>query len=86
MGKTKKYISEKVKDISRELILLYKKRLELKKKPYSDYPEEDVFASEFKYNLTPDQKKAVVEINNDLKKIIQWIGYYVVMLVLAKLK
>lgn len=66
--KTKKYISEKVKDISRELILLYKKRLELKKKPYSDYPEEDVFASEFKYNLTPDQKKAVVEINNDLKK------------------
>lgn len=66
--KTKKYISEKVKDISRELILLYKKRLELKKKPYKDYPEEEVFASEFKYNLTPDQKKAVVEINNDLKK------------------
>lgn len=66
--KTKKYISEKVKDISRELILLYKKRLELKKKPYIDYPEEEVFASEFKYNLTPDQKKAVVEINNDLKK------------------
>ena len=66
--KTKKYISEKVKDISRELILLYKKRLELKKKPYKDYPEEEVFASEFKYNLTPDQKKAIVEINNDLKK------------------
>ena len=66
--KTKKYISEKVKDISRELILLYKKRLELKKKPYKDYPEEEVFASEFKYNLTPDQKKAVVEINDDLKK------------------
>ena len=66
--KTKKYISEKVKDISRELILLYKKRLELKKKPYKDYPEEEVFASEFKYNLTPDQKKVVVEINNDLKK------------------
>ena len=66
--KTKKYISEKVKDISRELIILYKKRLELKKKPYKDYPEEDVFASEFKYNLTVDQAKAVVEINNDLKK------------------
>ena len=66
--KTKKYISEKVKDISRELIILYKKRLELKKKPYKDYPEEDVFASEFKYALTVDQAKAVVEINNDLKK------------------
>ena len=66
--KTKKYISEKVKDISRELIILYKKRLELKKKPYKDYPEEDVFASEFKYALTVDQAKAVLEINNDLKK------------------
>ena len=66
--KTKKYNSEKVKDISRELIILYKKRLELKKKPYKDYPEEDVFASEFKYALTVDQAKAVVEINNDLKK------------------
>ena len=66
--KTKKYISEKVKDISRELILLYKKRLELKKKPYKDYPEEEVFASEFKYLLTKDQEKSIIEINNDLRK------------------
>lgn len=66
--KTKKYISEKVKDISRELILLYKKRLELKKKPYKDYPEEEVFASEFKYSLTKDQEKSIIEINSDLKK------------------
>lgn len=66
--KTKKYISEKVKDISRELILLYKKRLELKKKPYKDYPEEEVFASEFKYSLTKDQEKSIIEINNDLRK------------------
>lgn len=42
--------------------------MELKKKPYKDYPEEDVFASEFKYALTVDQAKAVLEINNDLKK------------------
>lgn len=66
--KTKKYVSEKVKDISRELILLYKKRLELKKKPYKDYPEEDVFGSEFKYTLTKDQEKSVFDINNDLHK------------------
>jgi len=66
--KTKKYISEKVKDISRELILLYKKRLELKKKPYKDYPEEEVFASEFKYSLTKDQEKSIIEINSDLRK------------------
>ena len=63
-----KYISEKVKDISRELILLYKKRLELKKKPYKDYPEEEVFASEFKYSLTKDQEKSIIEINSDLRK------------------
>ena len=68
--KTKKYIAAKVKDISRELISLYKKRLELKKVPYKDFPEEEVFGSEFKYALTPDQAKAVVEINNDLKRNI----------------
>ena len=66
--KTKRYISQKVKDISRELIVLYKKRASLVKNPYKDYPEEDVFGSEFKYVLTPDQAKAVLEINNDLKK------------------
>lgn len=65
--KTKKYISEKVKDISRELIILYKKRLELKKSPYKDYVEEEAFASEFKYELTVDQQKSVTEINKDLR-------------------
>lgn len=66
--KTKRYIKDKVKDISRELIGLYKKRLELKKEPYKSYPEEDVFASEFKYELTKDQQKSVNEINNDFKR------------------
>ena len=68
--KTKKYISEKVKDISAELIRLYKKRLELKKNPYKDYPEELVFASEFKYNLTKDQQKSINEINKDLTSTV----------------
>ena len=68
--KTKRYIKDKVKDISRELILLYKKRLELKKAPYKDYPEEDVFGSEFKYTLTKDQEKSILEINSDLKRNI----------------
>ena len=68
--KTKKYISEKVKDISAELIRLYKKRLELKKTPYKDYPEELVFASEFKYNLTKDQQKSINEINKDLTSTV----------------
>lgn len=65
-AKTRKYISDKVKDISKELISLYKKRLELKKTPYKDYPEELVFASEFNYELTKDQQKSVNEINKDL--------------------
>ena len=68
--KTKKYISSKVTDISKELIKLYQKRLELTKKPYKDYPEEDIFASEFSYELTKDQSKSIIEINNDLKRNI----------------
>ena len=65
--KTKKYIESKVKDISDELIRLYKARLELKKIPYKDYPEEEVFGSEFAYTLTKDQEKSVLDINSDLK-------------------
>ena len=65
--KTKKYIQSKVKDISDELIHLYKARMKLKKAPYKDYPEELVFGSEFIYTLTKDQQKSVVDINNDLK-------------------
>ena len=68
--KTKKYISSKVTDISKELIRLYQKRLELTKLPYKDYAEEDVFASEFIYELTKDQSKSILEINNDLKSNI----------------
>ena len=68
--KTKKYISSKVTDISKELIKLYQKRLELTKEPYKDYPEEDIFASEFSYELTKDQSKSIIEINNDLKRNI----------------
>lgn len=64
--KTKKYVADKVKDISAELIKLYKKRLELKKLPFKTYAEEDVFASEFKYDLTIDQQKSINEINKDL--------------------
>lgn len=64
--KTKRYVASKVKDISRELILLYQKRLALKVEPYKSYPEEEVFGSEFKYTLTKDQQKSINEINKDL--------------------
>ena len=68
--KTKNYISNKIKDISADLIKLYKKRLELKKVPYKDFPEEETFAASFKYQLTKDQQKSILEINNDLKSNI----------------
>lgn len=68
--KTKKYVTSKVKDISRELIKLYKERLEIKSKPYQDFIEEEEFAQTFKYELTKDQKKSIIEINNDLKSLV----------------
>ena len=68
--KTKNYITSKIKDISANLISLYKKRLELKKIPYKDYPEEEAFAASFKYTLTKDQEKSILEINTDLKSNI----------------
>ena len=68
--KTKKYVQSKIKDISEELIRLYKERLALKKIPYKDYPEEKIFASRFKYTLTKDQQKSIIDIDSDLKSDI----------------
>ncbi len=67
-SKTKKYIETKIKDISKELISLYQERIKVKTDSYLDYPEEEVFASAFQYDLTVDQEKTIKEINNDLRK------------------
>ena len=68
--KTKKYVASKVKDISAELIKLYKERINLRKIPYKDFVEEEEFAYSFKYELTKDQQKSITDINNDLKSDI----------------
>ena len=68
--KTKKYVASKVKDISAELIKLYKERINLRKIPYKDFVEEEEFAYSFKYDLTKDQQKSITDINNDLKSDI----------------
>ena len=68
--KTKKYVASKVKDISADLIKLYKERLNLRKIPYKDFVEEEEFAYSFKYELTKDQQKSITDINNDLKSDI----------------
>lgn len=68
--KTKKYVASKVKDISADLIRLYKERINLRKIPYKDFIEEEEFAYSFKYELTKDQQKSITDINNDLKSDI----------------
>ena len=65
--KTKAAIKKKINDISEKLIKLYKERANVKSEAYKDAPEEEVFASEFTYELTKDQKKAINEINEDLR-------------------
>ena len=65
-AKTKTYIRSKAKDISKELLELYQKRIQVKGIPYKDYIEEDVFANSFEYTATRDQLKAINEIKVDL--------------------
>ena len=65
--KTKQYITKKISDISQELIKLYKERINIKTDRYKDYAEELMLAESFDYELTEDQKRAIVDINEDLK-------------------
>ena len=65
-AKTKTYIQNKAKDISKELLDLYAKRAAINGKAYIDYPEQELFASTFDYQETRDQLKAIDEINEDL--------------------
>lgn len=69
-SRTKMYVKEKAKDISRELLSLYTKRAQIKGVPYNDYVEEQLFGTDFNYVLTRDQEKAINDINKDLKSLI----------------
>ena len=65
-AKTKLSLKKKIHDISKELLELYAKRASLKG-PVFNYSEmEDMFASDFEYNLTADQQKSIDDILNDL--------------------
>ncbi len=66
--KTKKYIEAKIKDISLELMDLYKKRLEIKTPKYNVFAEDKVFDTGFDYELTLNQANSVDDILNDLQK------------------
>ncbi|MBO4600881.1 MAG: transcription-repair coupling factor [Bacilli bacterium] len=65
--KTKATIRKKINDISEKLIKLYKERANTTGESYRDLPEEEIFASEFIYELTKDQMKAIDDINQDLR-------------------
>lgn len=62
----KREVQKKIRDISGELIKLYAKRKSTLGEAYQDYPEEDVFASEFLYEPTRDQSRAIQDILKDL--------------------
>ena len=66
-AKTKATIKKKINDISEKLIKLYSERSKSKCEKYKDIPEEEIFSSEFTYELTKDQIKAIDDINADLR-------------------
>ena len=63
----KRSIQKRIHDISQELIKLYAARNSIKGEIYQDYVEEEVFASLFPYEPTHDQKRAIFDINQNLK-------------------
>ncbi len=64
--KKKRELRNRIKDISGELIKLYAARENIQGQPYKDYAEEAIFGSEFVYDETADQLKAIEDISNDL--------------------
>ncbi|MBR6133480.1 MAG: transcription-repair coupling factor [Bacilli bacterium] len=68
--KKKQSLRKKIKDISEELIKLYAQRSNIEGPAYNNYAEEDVFKSEFIYDETDDQLKAIDDIDKDLQSKI----------------
>ena len=67
--KTKLRIREKIKDITQDLLKIYKEREKAIIKPFSkDDENQIIFENEFEYEETPDQIKAINEIKKDLEK------------------
>ena len=67
--KTKLRIKERIKNITGELLKLYKERNKATIEPFKkDDENQIVFESEFEYDETPDQLKASEEIKRDMEK------------------
>ncbi|MBQ3021572.1 MAG: transcription-repair coupling factor [Bacilli bacterium] len=67
-AKTKIKTRERIKDISSELIKLYAEREVVSGDIYDEFAEEVIFAKDFEYEETLDQKKCIKEILEDLSK------------------
>lgn len=66
--KTKMKIKNKIKDISDELIKIYKNRSNSKVEPFlPDTPEQEIFENEFPFEETADQLRSTIEIKRDLE-------------------
>ena len=66
--KTKLRIKERIKNITGELLKIYKERNKATIEPFKKDDENQLlFESEFEYNETIDQLKAIEEIKNDLE-------------------
>ncbi len=66
--KTKLKIKNKIQDISKELVKIYRERNISKVSPFiEDTPEQTIFENEFIYEETPDQLKCTSEIKRDLE-------------------
>ena len=68
--KKKQQVQKKIRDISGELVKLYAKRNSIVGEAYKDYAEEDVFASQFQYDETRDQLRAIEDIRHDLDSTV----------------
>ena len=67
--KIKQRAQTRAKGIAGELLLLYAKREMTKGFEFGlDSAEQEIFETEFNYQLTPDQKKAIADIKKDMEK------------------
>ncbi len=66
--KTKNQVRKKINDLTEELIKLYAERERIEGPEFKNEAELDLFASEFEYQETEDQDKAINDVLNDLAK------------------
>ncbi len=67
--KTKLRIKERIKNITGELLKIYKERNKATIEPFKKDDEEQIlFENEFEYKETTDQLKAIIEIKHDLER------------------